>query len=300
MGKMRYAAAILAMGLIAGALPLAAIEFGAEGCASDLFFPWVDTASSAAPSLSTWFWGGSAYVGLPIGDDAALKVTYERDPVLRNLVTAAVGFERGIAKIDVGPFVGFLNSAAAPFNLGLSTSIRFQWPGVAYVSARSDGAMAIGLLASNLAVEPQARAELSAGFYAKGAIVSGIVSSSRFSGTDTAGALYADTATRYLVTIDLFKKNVPYTLLSEAGYQLRSLYESGKTYSLGSVILGIAATVTPVQGFTVKAAMESDVFVFGQDALVGTTSALNDLFLFKANLGVSFDTDELPKIVTTR
>lgn len=79
MGKMRYAAAILAMGLIAGALPLAAIEFGAEGCASDLFFPWVDTASSAAPSLSTWFWGGSAYVGLPIGDDAALKVTYERD-----------------------------------------------------------------------------------------------------------------------------------------------------------------------------------------------------------------------------
>ncbi len=287
------------LALILGLLlsPVAAIEFGVDGLAGNLHFPWTQvTASTAAFATDSYNWGGRAYFGFPLSEDADLFLAYERDPVLRNVGTVSVQFERGIAKISVGPFFGFLNSDAVPFNMGLSTEIRFQWPGVAFASIKSEGAIAIGLLADSLATEPQARAELAAGFYAKNAILSGVVSASRFSMTDANGKALIDALSRYMVQVDLFKKNVGYTLLAEAGYELRSKYyeASALTDTLGSVILGVSTSVMVIPGLTLKGTLESSVFTFGMDNLVGK-SPDSSAFLFSAHFGVFVNTSELPK-----
>jgi hypothetical protein len=214
------------------------------------------------------------------------------------VATIGVEFERGIAKISVGPFFGFLNSTAEPFNAGLSTAIRFQWPGVAYASVRSDGAIAIGLVAGASA-EPQARAEIAAGFYTRNAIVSALVSASQFSKT-SGGYTLTDSLARYMLTVDLFKKNVPYTLIAEVGYQLRSKDYGRSTVAaddtdvLGSLILGLSTSVEAMSGMRIKAGIESAIFSFGSQALQGHSPS-SEAFLFTATLGVSFDTEALPK-----
>lgn len=287
--------------LVLAFLPLAsvgALEFGLEGQCSNLQFPWAKTSATNSFATDAYIWGGSAFFGFPLGEDSAIRLTYERDAILRNVATMGVEFERGIAKISVGPFFGFLNADAAPFNAGLSTSIRFQWPGVAYASVRSDGAIALGLVAG-VNSEPQARAELATGFYTRNAIVSAMISAAQFNET-VGGLSVTDSLSKYLLTIELFKKNVPYTLTAETGYQLRSkCYAAGtEPEVLGSLILGLAAIVEPQAGTKVNLAIESAIFSYGSEALLGH-SPPSEAFLFSARLGLSFDTEAMPKTTRT-
>ena len=295
---------LVGLSLAMAIAPAFSIEFGADGQLSNLQFLAANTklTTGSFPS-SNYVWGGSAFFNLPLGEDAGLRLSYERDPVLRNVGTASVEFERGIARVSVGPFFGFGFGFGddQPFSAGLSTSIRFQWPGVAYASVRSDGAIAIGL-AGVSSDPPQARAEIAAGFYTRHAIVSAIISASQFSETVDSKPIM-DSLASYMLTIDLFKKNVPYTLLMEAGYQMRSkCYDTSVatadladvTEILGSVILGISATVQPLTGIKVIGSLESSVFAYGSEALANRSPS-SEAFLFTAKFGISVDTDALPK-----
>jgi len=293
---------LLASGPAAGRA--AALEFGLIGSAGNLGFPWTQLAQIPGTDpypATNYYWGGSAFFSMPLGDDASLGLTLERDPVLRHVLGATVQFERGLARIAVGPFFGLFNSTAVPFSAGLSTSIRFQWPGIAYVSARSDGAIAIGVLADALGAEPQARAELAAGFYTPNAIISAVVGASSFSESDPDGSTVTDALSSYLLTIDIFKKNVPYTLFTKAGLEIRSKYyeATGTTDALGSLVMGLTATVEAMPGWKIIGSFTSGVFVFGLEELTGQSPAGSDFF-FDAALGVSFDTDRLAKAAKAR
>lgn len=297
MKRRRFSAAFLALAILGSA---GAIEFGMEGRLGNLQFPW----SGLAPFTGTgpypaarWFWGGAGYVVLPLGEDASLKLNYETDPVLRNMAQALVLFERGPARIAVGPFIGFLNDAGSSLSAGLSTTVRFQWPGVAFISARNDGGLSLGLV-PGAASEPQAMAELAAGFYAKNAIVSASVSGRRFEAADTDGQLVADSLTRYLLSVDVYKKNVPYTILIQAGYQVRSKYfgATATTDSLGSVIAGMELGVQVGAGIRLLGDLSSSIFTFGSDSLQGR-SPDPSAFIFQASFGLSADTRQLAESV---
>ena len=300
-----HSRAILALEILLLALaPGLALEFGFAGSVGNYNFPWTQVAPTPGTGpfpATNYVWGGSAYLGLPMGEESTLRLSYELDPILRSVAMAKVEFERGIAKVSVGPFFGLFNSTANPVSVGLSTQVRFQWPGLAYVSVRSDGAMAIGLLADALGAEPQARAEIAAGFYSKNAIISGLVSASSYSETLSGGLVVTDALSSYLLTLDLFKKNVPYTLLASVGYELRSKYfeASGKTEALGSLVLGAKATAEIVPGVRISSNFRSSVFVFGLDSLSGRSPDSNDFF-FSVDLGLAFDTKALDKFIKSR
>jgi hypothetical protein len=204
----------------------------------------------------------------PLGEDAAIRLSYDCDPVLRNTAIAAVQFDRGIARISVGPLIGFLNSASAPFSAGISASVKLQWPGVAYVSLRSDGGTAISVLQT--ASNPQALTELAAGFYVPNAIVSGLISAKSFNEVDSSGGLVTDTLTRYAMTIDVFKKNVPYT----------------------AIVLGIDTTAQINHALKLIGGISTGAYVFGLDALKDQGPSSSS-FLFTASLGMSVDTSAI-------
>jgi hypothetical protein len=273
-----------------------ALEFGIDAETGNLQFPWDQTsplpASVAAFPTTNYFWGGEAWLNAPLGDEASVRVSYDRDPVLRNMMIAAVQFERGIARISVGPLFGFYNSDSTPFSAGLSASVRLQWPGVAYVSLSSDGGTAISVFQSD--ADPQARTELSAGFYVPHAIVSGLVSVKRFNDLDSGGQLVSDSLTRYAMTIDVFKKNVPYTGTLSIGYELRSKHyaASASTDSLGAIVLGLGATAELDRAWSLKGGISTGAYVFGLDSLQGRGPG-NSAFLFSADLGVSVDVSQI-------
>ncbi len=274
------------------AVPAAALEIGVEGRAGNLHFPWAEQAPVVGDFPATnLFWGGAAWIQAPLGPEASLRAGYETDPVLRHVAGAQVQFERGIARVAVGPFVGAFNSESEPFSAGLSTAIRFQWPGIAFVSVRSDGGLSVGILASTASAGPQSLAELSAGFYVPNAIVSGAVTAKRFIETDPAGFLVVDALSRYMLSVDVFKKNVPYNLVASAGYQLRSKYyeASDKTDALGSLVLGLKATAQAAPGIKITGDLSSGFFVFGLEELSGRGPSMES-FMFSASLGVVVDT----------
>lgn len=271
-----------------------AMEFGLLGTASNLQLPWTPLkpiTDSAFPT-DNYFWGGEAWMTAPLGEDASIRLSYERDPITRNSVIGAVQFERGIARISVGPRIGFLNSDSVPLSAGLSASVRLQWPGVAYVALRSDGGMAVSVLQADS--DPQAFTELSAGFYVPHAIVSGIVSAKRFNELDASDGLVTDSLTHYGMTIDIFKKNVPYTAVMSIGYELRSKhYATGDfTDSLGAVVLGLDSGVQLTPAFKLLGGISTGAYVFGLDGLKGRSPGNSD-FLFTASLGLAMETSAL-------
>jgi hypothetical protein len=288
------AAALTTMMLALCARPTTALELGLDVATSNLQLPWTPAApitDSVFPP-SYYFWGGEAWMAAPLGEDAAIRISYERDPILRNSAVAGIQFERGIASISVGPLFGFLNTASVPFSLGLSASVKLQWPGVAYVSLRSDGGMAISILQAGS--DPQARTDFAAGIYVPNAIVSAIVSAKRFNELDAGGNLVTDSLMRYAMTMDVFKKNVPYNALVSMGYEQRSKHYVGSasTDSLGAIVLGLDTTVQLDKAFKLKGGISTGAYVFGLDSLKGKGPASSS-FLFSASLGVSVDLAEL-------
>jgi hypothetical protein len=288
--RTRFKRAATAIALAAAAQAAIALDIGLAGSTGNLQYPWDQTTPSTKDAFpaSNYFWGGEAWLSAPLGEDASVRLSYERDPVLRNSAIAAVQFERGIAKISVGPLFGFLNSDSSAFSAGISASVRLQWPGVAYVSMRSDGGTAISILQAD--ADPQARTELAAGFYVPNAIVSGLVSAKRFNELDSDDKLVTDSLTRYAMTIDVFKKNVPYTALFSIGYELRSKrYEaSDTTDSLGAVMLGLDASAQIDPALKLLGSFSTGAYVFGLDDLKDRGPDTST-FLFSANLGLSID-----------
>jgi hypothetical protein len=282
--------ATLALTVASAAGAAGAQEIGIEGLAGNLQFPWDQTTPTTTAIFpdTNYFWGGEAYITAPLGDDASVRVAYERDPIIRNSAVAAVQFERGIAKIAVGPLFGFLNSDATPFSAGISASVRLQWPGVAYVAMRSDGGTAISLLQSSS--DPQARTEVSAGFYMPNVVVSGLVSASRFNDSDADGKQVTDSLTRYAMTFDVFKKNVPYTALFSLGYELRSKYYAATTVtdSLGAIVLGADLSAQLGKALKLKGGISTGAYVFGLEALQARGPDSSS-FLFAANFGLALD-----------
>jgi hypothetical protein len=291
---------LLALLLAAGGAAWA-LEAGFEFRSTNLAFPW-DWTSPLASSVTSFpsdnlFFGGQLWISEGLGEDALLRVAYDLDPVLRNSVTAAVEFERGIARIEVGPRLGLFNSDSIPFSAGLASSIRLQWPGVAYVSLRSEGGMSIGAIQSK--VDPQARAELAAGFYVRNAIVSAIIEAKRFNDVDSGGDLAStDSLTRYALEFDIFKKGVPYTLLCSLGYEQRSKHYEAEdaTDSLGALVFGTEAKINTNKGFTLSAGLDAGFYVFGFDELSGRSPATSS-FMFSASVGMSFDVNALSRRV---
>jgi hypothetical protein len=288
-------APLAALAVLAAAAPAAALELGVDAIASNLQFPWEDQAPIAGATFpnDNYFWGGAAWLRAPLGEDASIRVEVERDPVLRNSAYALVEFERGIAKVSAGPFFGFLNADGAPFSAGISATVRLQWPGVAYLSMRSDGAAAISLFQTDAA--PQAMTEISAGVYVPHAIVSAVVSAKRFNEELASGDLIADSLTRYAMEVEIFKKNVPYTLQVSLGYEQRSkrFEATDQTDALGAAVLGVETAAQIGPALKLRTSFSTGVYVFGLDELKGRGPASDSLF-FNAGLGISLDLAAIP------
>jgi hypothetical protein len=297
----KLARSIAALTILAAAQAAGAIEIGLDTDATNVNIPWSRQTPMSVDKLPTdyYFWGGDAWASVPLGEDASIRLAYERDIVLRNTISSTVQFERGIAQISAGPIFGLFNSDSCSFSAGMTASIRLQWPGVAYVSARSDGGTAIASFQDKAA--PQERAVLSAGFYVPHAIVSGVVTIKRFNELDGDGELVSDLLKRYEMTVDVFKKNVPYTTLLSIGYEQRSKrYDAAsETDSLGSIFLGFDATMQVDKALTLKGGFSSSAYVFGLDAMSGRGPG-SSAFMFALDFGVAVDVSRLRGSPQTR
>ena len=198
-------------------------------------------------------------------------------------------------RIGVGPFFGLFNSTSSILKPGLSTSVQLEFPGIAYMLFRSDSS--IGGRLVEVGDYTQERSDIAVGVYVQNVIMSAVLKSRRFSQKTAADAEILDALSVYAFETDIFRKNAPYKVLLSFGYHqlTRSYIHPTETlHALNSIVLGTNVDIFLTPYLTTSLNLESSVYSFGSDELLGISNPGPGGYLFRAYVGVTFDTDHLP------
>ncbi len=245
-------------------------------------------------SGTDYYYGLSIFGQQEIDDNITLNAGFQYDPVLRYTTYTTVEFRRDFYQIAVGPFFGTFNSWNPIMKSGISTSIRFDYPGVVFASLRSDSSIAARFTKSGDYMQEHNRIRV--GYYIPHAICSLNLNTKRYVTQKTDSLEVDDSFTEYAFDIDIFQKNVPVrVLLSFAYQQLERIYStasSDESNTLNSVIIGTGFRIEASPRFTILTQIDSNVYSFGKagdDALSLPESGVG-MYLFRAELGaeVSF------------
>src|SRR6056297_1416529 len=236
-------------------------------------------------SGTDYFYGVSIFGKQEIDENITLHAGFKYDPILRYTTYTTVEFSRDFYQIAVGPFFGTFNSWNPIMKSGISTSIRFDYPGVAFASLRSDSSIAARFTKSGDYM--QEHNKISVGYYIPHAICSLNLTTKRYVSQQTETLEVDDSFTEYSFEVDIFQKNVPVrVLLSFAYQQLERIYPIS-TNSLNSIVIGTDFRIEVSPKVTPLARIDSNVYSFGKagdDSLSLPDSGVG-MYLFRSELG---------------
>jgi hypothetical protein len=282
--------------LICGTLMLAASASGLEITSnfslSNLSFDTTDTSSIGSADgafAGNWAYGANLSAVERIGDSVTFSAGFDRDSVLRNEIFTRVGFDAGFAKLAVGPFFGPFNVDGSVLTSGISTSLRLEMAGGLFGSFRSDSTIGAGLAAPGDYV--QERSEVLIGFWVPNIMISARLASQSFTYKTTAALTTVDERTRYEFVADIFKKNIPYTVRLNIGYEnLKRTYVHAETSDedeLGAAIIGMDAAMQISDTMKVTAGAEGALYVWGIGDL-GSPPTDDALYTVRVGLVLTF------------
>jgi hypothetical protein len=255
------------------------IEIGVNFKLANLGFGSAATVPTKFDSKA-FDWGLNIYLGETMAAGFSIETGFDFDPILRNLAYSQIQYKTSVAVLGVGPFFGVFNSTGSPLKSGLSTLIRLEVPGAAFFSVRSDSSLGGGIV--NVGDYLQERNEIAVGFYVLNAICSLNLNTKQYQQKTDSGLL-ASGFTEYSFRVDLFKKNVPYTLMLNFAYQEQTKGDGKKKAVLDSLVLGtnISAEISRVVKVVLN--VESNIYSFGRLDFPSTIP--NGSYLFRITAG---------------
>ena len=266
-----------------------AFEVGAYFDLSNLDFPSSRTAAETTLPGADYIWGIRVTGRDQLSEGLALDLSYCRDSVLRRIAFTRIAYTDDFFSITVGPFFGLLNSPNTIVQSGLSTTVELYIPGVTFLRLRSDNSLSGRLVVTGDYIQEQS--ELAIGFYTPNVIPTVYVASKRYTTKTDAGEA-VDSLTEYGITTDIFQKNMPYQIALNFAYQDagRQFVEATTVnHAYGSVVIGARITLSLFDAFTVVADLDSSIYTFGRDFLLGEVSS--DSFLFRLSTGLEINLD---------
>jgi hypothetical protein len=279
-------AALLGAGAAAG------LDLGVEARAGNLGFRTDRASTDTSLPGTDYFWGVSVFGWQPLTDSITVETGFYVDPVLRNTSRTIFTYNAKFVSFGIGPLFGLFNDLGTPVKSGLSSFVRLEYPGVAFVTLRSDTSIGGSLV--QMGDYTQALTDVALGVYFPNALCTLSVTTRTFQ-QKAASQNVSDSLTEYTFATEVYKKNVPYRLRVWLAYQdLSRSFISGSTATttLGSVMLGTQVDVTLAGPVTLRAGLEGNVYSFGLGTLVGGDSA----FLFRSYAGFRVNLDSNPLI----
>jgi hypothetical protein len=216
------------------------------------------------------------------------RVSFERDPVLRNRMFAGAGFSFGFLRLEFGPFIGIFNTDEQIISPGIAASLGLEFPGILFGSLK--GASTIGSLALFPGDFIQETGEIALGFWVPHVVCTFSINAKSFTERKSDDLLVKDEHTRYQFRADVFTKNVPYTIRVDLGYQsLRRSYlpEVGdsETDELKSFYAGFEGSYRIVPSFQLLLGAEMPVYIWGEKPLKGPERTT---FMYQFHAGFVF------------
>ncbi len=276
----------IALLALAATAPALALDIEASGFFGNLGLPWAgETVMAYDPyPANLWLYGAHAAFVEDLGEGFSLRAEYETDPVLRNIVKGVVTYKAGIASISAGPMIGVFNTPESLLKAGIDIGFKLELPGLAYFSARTDSSMGAGLATPG--DFSQEFSELMGGWYVRNAICSLGLTTKRYTRVLDSGDFLVDASSAYTFSVDIYKKNAPYRVLADLGYQsITRTYPGALVDGLGLLVLGAQVSFDVMPSLMVVAGLDSGVYVFGIEELTGRGPEPTS-FIFSAKLGV--------------
>ena len=282
---------VLFLGTSAGAV--FSLDLGLQGWLGNLGFKTDRAATDTTLPGADYFWGLSLYGTQAISDSVSFETGFYTDPVLRNTSYTLFNYTQKVLSVGIGPFFGLFNDTTTLLKSGISTSVKLELPGFAFVSFRSDSSIGGQLVQTGDYL--QARSDIAFGFYVPNAICTLSLNSSTFEQKGASDET-VDSMTEYAFTTNLYRKNVPYQLIVKVAYQsiARSFITAASTASLNSVILGTELDISLNNSLTLQTGIEGNVYSFCLGTLVGSDPS----FLFHTFAGIKISVDSIPFLST--
>lgn len=292
----KTSATVLAAILLAA--PAIGLEITSSFSTGNLSFDTGESESIGAAGGSfdgTWAYSANVSAVERISDNVTFTAGFERDSVLRKEIFTRIGFDAGFAKLAVGPFFGPFNVDGSVLTSGISTSLRLEKPGVAFGSFRSDSTIGAGLAAPGDYV--QEKSEVLIGFWVPNILITARLASESFTYKKLAALTTVDERIRYEFIADVFKKNVPYTVRLNMGYEnLRRAYvhpAASEEDELGAAIIGMDVALQLNDTLRVSAGAEGALYVWGIGDL-GSPPTNTAFFTARAGLVLTLPTRSAP------
>ncbi|MDR2404182.1 MAG: hypothetical protein LBD78_09150 [Spirochaetaceae bacterium] len=215
------------------------------------------------------------------------RARFERDPILRNRLGGTVGLRAGYVRLDMGPFMGVFNSSSRAINPGISAAVKLEIPGIFYGAATT--ASTIGASLNIPGNYVQGEGEMALGVWVPYALAVFSIRTRTYTEQTSLESNRSDAQTRYQLGVEIFAKNMPYTILVNIGYQSlkRTYIEAGGSAAdeLKSVYTGFEGVFTITPLLKILAGLETPVYSWGEHPLKGPSVKT---MLFDAHMGVLF------------
>ncbi len=282
--------------LFAAGLRVFALEVGATYRLDNQSFAPDRAAADETFAGTTLYWGGAAYLVQPLSANLSLEGGLSSDTVLRYTAYTRITFSQQSLTVSVGPILGLLNSTEVPVKPGLSASLRLMVPGIGYAEVLADTSLGLDLSTAGDYLQEQISASL--GFYIPNAICSLGYQLKRYTARTAAGEV-SDSLSDYSFRTQIFQKNVPLQIQLAFSYQTlaRDFDETplAALHTLSSIVIGTRVDWTLAKYLTLLLDLQSSVYTFGQDDLLGLSNPGPGGYLFRLYTGFRFDFTNLPK-----
>ena len=276
--------------LVLATANLSALEIGVHGTLGTLDFARDRVSTASSLPGDTYLWGIGVFGTQKISEELTLDIEFHSDPILRNIGSTLLTYRGRFFSMRFGPFFGIRNAPATIVQSGLSTTVQLFVPGVVVFGLRSDTSLASRLVVPGDYIQEQS--ELSIGFYVPNAIPTLYARTKRYTWKTATGET-VDTLHAYGLQTDVFEKNVPYRVVLDFAYQdaSRTFREAEpSTHRHGSLVLGTTVVLDAFDSLRLLFDLESSLYTFGLDELLGETSG--DGYLFRLRVGASYSIAE--------
>lgn len=293
MNKTRKILLLVLLSLLLISFSISAIEIGTSFVIGNLSFPKTRVSTDTGFTGLDFPWGINLFLNQSLSDTFFLKTGFYMDPILRNIYYTNFFYQQNFFSIGVGPFFGLFNSSSSILNSGLSSTVRLEWPGVLFIALRADSSIGGRIVQTGDYL--QERNDIGFGFYVRNAICSINLITKQYTGKTDAGTVI-DSTEKYFFEADIYQKNIPYKLLLTFGYEklLKTFVEEATVaHGLGSLMVGVNFKVAVRDFLSIFIDLDSSVYSFGTDELLGIANPGPGGYLFKASTGFSINLDSI-------
>lgn len=242
-------------------------------------------STDAAYAGTDFFAGGNLSLHQDMPGGIRIEAALQRDLITGNTVGALLQYRTDYFRVGLGPYLGLVDTTPNFLRPGVSALLGVEYPGVAFVTLRTDNAQGGQATGSSFAQNNEVRL----GFYVRDSAICSFIVSYGQSASTQGGTEQVDSLTSYMFDVKVFEKNVPFRLDFNFAYQaLLRQYLDGVTnpsHGLNSVMAGLGIDLVITPSFALLLGFRTSVWTVGN----GVLSAVSDIgfspFLFQASAG---------------